>query len=154
MSDWLKRDDGFMRLSYRAGTDPSDSEIDAIKVGLNAYNSEHTENPPIVPVGCVARDEAGRIVAGAHGNITWGWLYIERLWVDESLRGKGIGTEVLARLERTALGQGVHRFHVGTTSFQALDFYRKQGYEIYATLEDMPPGHTDYALKKIIELTP
>ena len=82
----------------------------------------------------------------------WGWLYIERLWVDEALRGQGVGTRVMARMERVALAEGVHRFQVGTTSFQALDFYIKQGYEVFAQLEDHPPGCTDYMLKKVIDL--
>ncbi|MEL7296177.1 MAG: GNAT family N-acetyltransferase [Pseudomonadota bacterium] len=154
LSDWLRRDDGFTRLSYRAGTDPVTAEIGAVSTGLTSYNVQFTENKPEIPVGCFARDESGRIIAGAHGKLSWGWLYTERLWVDEAYRGKGVGTEVLARLERVALAEGIHRFHVGTTSFQALDFYLKQGYEVFAELPDCPPGHTDYQLKKVIDLTP
>ena len=29
-----------------------------------------------------------------------------------------------------------------------------KGYEVFAQLEDSPPGHTDYYLKKRIELNP
>lgn len=154
LSDWFRRDDGFMRLTYKAGTEPLDDEIGAIQSGLVAYNEQFTGVMPQIPVGCFARDEAGRIVAGAHGKLLWGWLYTDRLWVDEQYRDKGVGSEVLARLERTALAEGIQRFHVGTTSFQALDFYIKQGYEVYAQLEDHPPGYTDYSLKKVIDLAP
>lgn len=154
LSDWFRRDDGYLRLTYKAAVEPGDDEIEAVRKGLVAYNEKFTGEIPQVPVGCFARDETGRIVAGAHGKMMWGWLYTERLWVDESLRGKGIGSEVLARLERMALAEGIHRFHVGTTSFQALDFYIKQGYEVFAQLEDHPPGYTDYSLKKVIDLAP
>ena len=154
VSDWLKREKRNVRLTYNAGNDPQAEDIEAVRRGLTAYNEKYTGDTPRQAIGCFARDESGRIVAGAHGTITWGWLYTERLWVDEPLRGLGVGAEVLARLERVALAQGVHRFHVGTTSFQALDFYLKQGYEVFAQLEDHPPGHTDYQLKKLIELNP
>lgn len=152
VSDWFKRDNGQVTLSYIAQFDPADEDIEAVRRGLTAYNEQFTGQVPQQKLACFARNEANRVVGGAHGTVTWGWLYIERLWVDESLRGTGVGGEVLARLERLALADGVFRFHVGTTSFQALDFYLKQGYEVYAQLEDYPPGHTDYSLKKIIEL--
>lgn len=154
LSDWFRRDNGQLRLIYQAGLQPLEEEVEAVRRGLTAYNEQFTANSDRVPVGCFARDETGRVIAGAHGIIGWGWLYTERLWVDEPLRGRGVGTEVLARLERAALAQGVHRFHVSTTSFQALDFYIRQGYEVYAQLEDNPPGYTDYYLKKLIDLEP
>ncbi|MEM8546963.1 MAG: GNAT family N-acetyltransferase [Pseudomonadota bacterium] len=154
LSDWFNRDDGRVRVNYLAYPNPSEADVEAVRRGLSRYNEKFTSNAPQQRLGCFARDEANRIVAGAHGTITWSWLYIERLWVEEALRGRGVGTEVLARLERLALSEGVFRFHVGTTSFQALDFYLKQGYEVYAQLEDNPPGYTDYSLKKIIDLNP
>ncbi len=154
LSDWLKREKHHVRLSYQTGTDPDEDAVEAVRRGLVAYNEQYTGTVPQQKLGCFARDESERIVAGAHGTITWGWLYTERLWVDEPLRGMGVGAEILARLERAALAQGVNRFHVGTASFQALDFYIKQGYEVFSQLEDYPPGYTDYQLKKIIELNP
>ena len=154
LSDWLRGSRTRATLSYEAGEDPSEDEVAAVQRGLASYNEQFTGAAPQVRVGAFARDAAGRIVAGAHGTITWGWLYVERLWVDETLRGQGVGTEVLARLERAALARGVFRFRVDTASFQALDFYIKQGYEVFAQLEDSPPGYTDYFLRKRIELNP
>lgn len=154
LSDWLRGERSRASLSYVAGEDPADDDIAAVQRGLASYNERYTGDAPQVRLGAFARDGAGRIVAGAHGTVTWGWLYVERLWVDEALRGGGVGTEILARLERAALARGVYRFRVDTASFQALDFYIKQGYEVFAQLEDSPPGYTDYFLKKRIELHP
>jgi GNAT superfamily N-acetyltransferase len=37
-----------------------------------------------------------------------GWLFVELLFVPESLRGKGIGAELLARAENEAIARGCH----------------------------------------------
>lgn len=37
---------------------------------------------------------------------------------------------------------------VETLSFQAIGFYLKSGYQVFAQLDDKPPGHTWYYLKK------
>ena len=42
---------------------------------------------------------------------------------------------------------GVHRAYLETTDFQALDFYVGLGYEVFAQLENQPPGHTCYYMK-------
>lgn len=152
LSDWLRRDGSKPKLNYSAVLNPDARDIEAVARGLRAHNDPFAGGLDDRKFGCFVRDETGRVVGGAHGHVLWAWLYIDRLWIEESLRGQRVGTEVLARLERIALAEGIFRFHVQTTSFQALDFYRKQGYEVYAQLEDNPPGHTDYSLKKIIEL--
>ncbi|MEM6818226.1 MAG: GNAT family N-acetyltransferase [Pseudomonadota bacterium] len=154
VSDWLRRGDGLPKLNYDALVDPDPKDVEAVARGLRAYNNRFAGPLNEKQLGCFVRDTSGRVVGGSHGHVLWSWLYIERLWVESDLRSHGVGAQVLARLERLALSEGVHRFHVQTTSFQALDFYIKQGYEVYAQLEDNPPGHTDYSLKKIINLQP
>ena len=154
LSDWLRSGGSQPKLTFDATLDPNAEDVEAVARGLRAYNNQFAGALNERKLGCFARDETGRVVGGAHGHVVWSWLYIERLWVESDLRGAGVGAQVLARIERLALAEGVFRFHVQTTSFQALDFYRKQGYEVYAELEDNPPGFTDYSLKKRIELNP
>ena len=153
LSDWFRRD-GRPRIAYLAEKDPSPADVEAVRRGLRAYNHRFAGELGERRYGCFGRDETGRVIGGAHGTVAWSWLYVERLWVEDGYRGQGVGAEILARLERLALSDGIFRFQVETTSFQALDFYLKQGYEVYAQLEDSPPGYTDYSLKKVIDLNP
>ena len=92
----------------------------------------------------------GRIVAGLVGGTYWGWLYTEILWVTESLRGQGYGQSLLAAAEAEAVRRGCRSAHLDTMDFQALRFYEKQGYSVFAELEDIPAGsgHRRYSLKK------
>jgi len=85
-----------------------------------------------------------------HGEIFWDWLYVKTLWVSTEYRGRGIGRHLLSEIEETALQRGFRGSHLETTSFQALDFYQKLGYEIFGELEGKPAGTTWYFLKKVL----
>ena len=47
-----------------------------------------------------------------------------------------------------AASRGCFAATLDTHSFEALGFYQKRGYEVFGTLEDYPPGHTKYFLRK------
>jgi len=94
------------------------------------------------------KDDDGKVVGGLIGEGYWDWMHVETLWVAEEYRGRDIGTRLLAAAEDIARSKGLHHAQLETTSFQALGFYRKQGYVIFGTLEDKPPGVTWYYLKK------
>lgn len=153
LSDWLVRRRRRADLRFEAMEHPDASAVEAVRRGLVAYNDSKIGPSPHIPVGVFVRDATGRVRGGATGHIGWGWLYVERLWVDGEFRGRHVGTELMMRLEQLALDRGINRFQVGTTSFQAVAFYEKMGYEIFAELPDHPPGHTDYFMKKFISLS-
>ena len=90
-----------------------------------------------------------QIIGGLVGDISWGWLHVDILWVAESYRQNGIGTSLMDRAEAEASTMGVQQANLETTDFQALGFYRKRGYRVFAQLEDQPPGHICYYMKKI-----
>ena len=94
--------------------------------------------------------ESGDILGGISGLINWNWLQISLLWVDDTLRGGGYGRQLIENLESLARERGCERAHVDTFSFQAREFYESLGYRVFATLEDYPPGHSRYYLKKTL----
>jgi GNAT superfamily N-acetyltransferase len=72
------------------------------------------------------------------------------LWLPESLRGDGLGTEVLyqAEAEEEARKRGCTNAHLDTFDFQALSFYQKNGYGLFGKLDGYPTGHQRYFLTK------
>lgn len=94
------------------------------------------------------RDQAGQVVGGVIANCFGGWMYISLLWVEKSLRDLGYGTKLMQLVEAEAIELGCQNAHVDTYSFEAGPFYERLGYELFATLEDYPPGHCKYFLKK------
>jgi GNAT superfamily N-acetyltransferase len=130
---------------------PKDEKFEALKLGLNSFNAGFVNEILHEKVASFVKDESDKVMGGILGDIKWGWLYVEGLWVDESLCGQDWGTTLLKSLEDYALANGITRYRLETTSFQALGFYRKMGYDIFAELPDFPPGLTSYFLKKLVK---
>jgi len=65
--------------------------------------------------------------------------------LDKAYKKKGLGASLLSELEEKAAETGETSITLSTKSYQAKDFYIKQGYEIYASLSDVPQkGITKY----------
>ena len=96
------------------------------------------------------RNQAGQVVGGIIGNMFGGWVYVELLWVEESLRNQGLGSQLLRALEEEAIRMGCQHAHLDTYSFEARPFYEQHGYEVFAVLEDYPAGHRKFFLKKAL----
>jgi len=92
------------------------------------------ENPP------------GQLAGGLSGVISWGWLFVDALWVDEAARGQGAGRTLMARAEAHAAAEGCHAVWLDT--FQARGFYEAIGYTVFGALEAYPEGQTRYFLCK------
>ena len=94
------------------------------------------------------RSPEGVIVGGIDGLVFGGWVYVKLLWVDAALRGQGHGSRLLQRVEEEAVRLGCRNAHLDTYSFEARPFYEKNGYQVFATLDDFPPGHKKHFLRK------
>ncbi|MFC7551526.1 GNAT family N-acetyltransferase [Pseudoroseomonas wenyumeiae] len=93
------------------------------------------------PICLVHRAPDGRLLAGLVAEVMLEWLYVEKFWVDESLRGQGIGTRLLTAAEEAGKARGAVGVTLNTSSFQAPAFYRRQGYTELGRIEGRPAGH-------------
>ncbi|MBL0635530.1 GNAT family N-acetyltransferase [Aeromonas dhakensis] len=127
---------------------PQEDEFAALRNGLNGFNEAVTGQHYRERIASFIKNEGGVVLGGILGEIKWGWLHIEGLWVDDAIRRDGWGGRLLGAMEQYAQSKDITNYHLETTSFQALPFYQEQGYEIFGQLPDMPPGHISYFLKK------
>lgn len=125
-------------------------DVNELLLNLRAYNHSKLWANVKKPVGCFCRDLSGKMLGGAFGYDSWGWLNIDLVWVDENYRGNDIATKLMQNMENYAIDNQLNRIKLETGSFQALDFYKKLGFEVYAELDDYPVGHTNYYLKKLL----
>ncbi len=139
-------------MEIEVTTEPSAADLELISQGIQAFNRHTVPGIPEVADDLVfavfARDADGNVVGGIRAKAFWGYLCIELLWLSGAARGGRVGTRLVQRAEAFALQHGYTRSRVETTSFQARPFYEKLGYQVYGVLEDCPPGHTSYYLKK------
>ncbi len=141
-------DDPSARPTVRVEPEPADVVREAVLNGLRSFNRRHAAAPSFAPLVVSARDDAGRIVGGLVGLTGWNWLHVDLLWVDDEHRGAGVGSEILRAAEREAASRGVRHVDLDTFDFQAKPFYERKGYSVFGVLEDYPPGHTRYFMRK------
>jgi GNAT superfamily N-acetyltransferase len=119
-----------------------------IRESLGAYNLAVTGQEEYYPVAIFLRHDNDEVLGGVLGHIWGHWLYVSDLWLAAPLRRSGYGQQLLSAAERYAREKGCGNAWLTTHSFQARPFYEKFGYELFATLDEFPPGHKLYFLKK------
>jgi GNAT superfamily N-acetyltransferase len=118
----------------------------AVVEGLLRYNESKTGFAP-KGISVFMQNRENRIVGGILGFTLGDWLHIDILWVEESFRNKGNGTELLKMAENEAIKRGCKRADLDTFSFPR-PFYEKNGYTVFGTLDNVPEGYRKYFMKK------
>jgi GNAT superfamily N-acetyltransferase len=134
--------------------EPKASDIEALVNGLSAFNASRANGDTPQYILATVRNSEGVLSGGLLGATYLGWLQIQVVWLDDSLRGHGYGSELMAVAETEALRRGCAQSFVETLSFQALPFYEKCGYEVFSRLPEFPPGGARYALTKKLDAKP
>ena len=127
---------------------PGDDLRRFVSDNINNLNFARTGIATWHPVGYFPRNARGEWLAGLIGYVWGGWLHVNSLWLTESLRGQRHGSRLMAAAEAFAAEHGCLGVTLETHSFQAPGFYARCGYEVFGTLEDYPPGHSKFFLRK------
>ena len=120
----------------------------AVRDGIRAADPLDVGTRHYEPLALALRNESGVVCGGAYGATMWGWLMLDGLWVDSTLRGHGHGARLLAAVEKVARARRCRGVSLGTFDFQARSFYEKQGYHVFGELPDFPAGHTHFQMAK------
>jgi GNAT superfamily N-acetyltransferase len=92
---------------------------------LVSHNIASTDYGQYRSLGCFLRDSERQLQAGISGFSWGGYAMIEWLWVSPSLRGAGLGSQLVRAVEAEVRARGCRVIRVNTHTFQAPDFYRK-----------------------------
>lgn len=135
-------------LSVEVASDPDAADIKRVGDSLTAFNEADVGPAAKEPLVVLVRDGKGAVVAGISSYTAWGWLYVQWLWVHESLRGQRVAGRMLEAAEKEATARGCHGAYIDTFSSVALKTYVRQGYEPFGALDDFPKGRTRTFLQK------
>ena len=122
-----------------------------VREAIYAYNRSKAGDQRYQELTIWLRDNRHQIVGGVMRSTYWGWLLTDFLWVDEGIRGRGYGRQLLIAAEQQALRRGCRHACLETFSFQALAFYEKLDYVVFGVLDDFPGEYKRYSLKKELE---
>ncbi len=136
--------------SFSEATDEESNYIDDAIASFNAQQVPFTQKETPIFKRYVIKKE-NNIIAGINAIIYhWGILYIDVLFVADNERGNQLGSYLLKKVEEEAKNLGATLSHLDTFDFQAKDFYLKHGYKTFGTLDNCPPGHQRFYLKKTL----
>lgn len=90
--------------------------------------------------GIFARADDGRVVAGISAIAWGGCCELQAIWVEESLRNRGLATALFAAAEDEARRRGCALVTFHAYDLLARVLYERLGYETVGVIEDCPAG--------------
>ena len=119
---------------------PDRSDIDVIGEGLAAFNDSQTGIKDHRLLAVLVKDASGKTVGGISGRSSLGLLFLDLVYLPETLRGGGLGSRLLAMAEEEGLRRGCKSAVLYTISFQAPEFYKRHGWRVFGEIGCDPPG--------------
>jgi ribosomal protein S18 acetylase RimI-like enzyme len=84
-------------------------------------------------LACFLRKD-GKVITGGLGRTEYRRLFITSVWVTESLRGQGIGSEIITRIEQGAFARECQDALLETLREPDVGLYERLGYHILARI--------------------
>jgi GNAT superfamily N-acetyltransferase len=131
-------------------TDAPQAEASAaIFNGLKAYNDLRVGYGDWRPLAVLVSDpETGETLGGLVGGTWLGVLQVDLVFLPEQLRGRRIGSLMLKKAEAEAWQRGCRDGVLMTMTFQAPEFYARQGWQEFCRIPCNPPGSARVYFRK------
>jgi GNAT superfamily N-acetyltransferase len=100
--------------------------------------------------GIFARGDDGRVLAGVSGIVWGGCCELQAMWVEESLRRRGLAHELIAAAEAEARRRGCALMVFHAYDLLARGLYDRLGYETVGVIENCPAGSAARWYRKVL----
>jgi GNAT superfamily N-acetyltransferase len=94
------------------------------------------------------KSSSDRVINGATGEAILGRFYLHQLWVDAPMRGKGYGSQILAKFEQAVGEIGCVEVTQDTMNPRSKPFYEQHGYCAFNEIVEYIPGFNRVFYKK------
>ncbi|GIG62650.1 N-acetyltransferase [Longispora fulva] len=120
---------------------PDAGDVALIADSLTEFNMQATGLNDHRPLAVLVQDpQTHRVVGGLTGRTSLGMLFVDLFHVPRELRGSGLGSEILRQAEAEGRRRGCRSAVLYTISFQAPDFYKQHGWQVFGEIPCDPPG--------------
>jgi len=120
---------------------PTDADEAVIEGGLTDFNAKQSGIRDWRALAVLARDKAtGQTIGGMLGRTTLGLLFLDLVYLPETLRGLDLGRRMMAMVEQEAARRGCRSGALITITFQAPGFYERLGWREFGRVPCDPPG--------------
>lgn len=125
---------------------PQDEQVLFDGISDDAVKKKGMER--IKPFRIYIKDSDQSVLGGASGVTYYGCLYVDMLWVEESIRRHGFGTQIMEEAEKIGRERHCSFVTLNTMDWEALPFYQKLGYSIEFVREGYEKTSKMYMLRK------
>ena len=128
--------------------DLNEEQVEDIKSRLDSYDKNHItyRMSGEIKLGIIHND---KLVAGIIGCMTaFRIFYVSTMYVDETCRGKGLGTRLIKELETKAIQLGANMIRLDTFDWQGAEFYKKMEYTQVGSYKNDIDGFVEYFFLK------
>lgn len=130
-------------------SDVADAEAEkAIRDPLVAYNLARFGESDKRDLNITIRDDGNTVTGGLVGYTGRGWLYVQLLFVPETMRGRGTAAKLLAMAEEEARKRGCMGAYIDTMNPDALRTYERYGFTRIGSLGPLSSGQSITWLEK------
>lgn len=128
----------------------SDSQIEALENKLDEYDTNFItyKIDGSIDIG-ICEDE--QLIAGLSACMTaFKILYVSTVFVEEKYRRKGLGKQLIEKMEDEAKKLGANTIRLDTFNWQGKEFYETLGYEKVGHYSNLDDGYEEYFFLKRI----
>ena len=130
---------------------PDDRLKRTIGDGLKGFNHEQAGYTDGRSLAIMLRDpKSSEPIGGMLGWTSFGLLVIDLVFLPEGMRGRDLGSRMLAVMEAEAKRRGCKAGMLYTLSFQAPGFYEKRGWREFGRVPCEPPGTSRVFMTKTL----
>jgi len=135
-------------FKLNAFSNDSNQELEFAVEQLKKFNRSFTGPFESEQFGLIAKSKNNALIGAIHGNTEWEWVFIKHLWVREDHRSEGLGSELMEAIISASKERGRYKYYLSTFDFQAPDFYKKFGFEVFGKLPGVSGSYDSYYMKR------
>lgn len=130
--------------------EPSPEDKQVMVAGMLAYHASKGHPRKTDTFSVLVKDVNRKLLGCVMVSFLWNGMSIQTLWVDETVRGRGLGQKLMSMVEAEGVKRGCTIAYTDTFTWQAPGFYEKLGYTLYGKLEGFPEANAlSYFMKKL-----